>query len=108
MQFVTYCQRREGELPQRGKRNCPGALAVKFQFVELLCSNDTERVWAVTKRTAPSTHCLRGHPRKIPIYLIGVQQKKASLVGEAFLWYQLQQNKNGTALCSAVKMQGIN
>ena len=31
----------------------------KFQFVELLRSNGTERVRAVTKRTAPSTHCQR-------------------------------------------------
>lgn len=31
----------------------------KFQFVELLCSNDTERVRAVTKRTVPGTNCLR-------------------------------------------------
>ena len=31
----------------------------QFQFVELLRSNDTERVRAVTKRSAPSTHCQR-------------------------------------------------
>ena len=34
-------------------------LLVKFQFVELLRSNDTERRRAVTKRTAPSTYCQR-------------------------------------------------
>ena len=31
----------------------------QFQFVELFRSNDTERVRAVTNRTAPSTHCQR-------------------------------------------------
>ena len=31
----------------------------KFHFVELFRRNDTERVRAVTKRTAPSTHCQR-------------------------------------------------
>ena len=31
----------------------------KFQFVELFRSNDTERVRAVTKCTAPGTNCQR-------------------------------------------------
>ena len=34
-------------------------LVNQFQFVELYSSNDTERRRAVTKRTAPSTNCLR-------------------------------------------------
>ena len=36
----------------------------KFQFDELFRSNDTERVRAVTKTTAPSTHCQRALPAK--------------------------------------------
>jgi len=45
------------------------------QFVELLCSNDTERVRAVTKRTAPCTHCPRRLAAKFQfIEQIGIQQ----------------------------------
>ena len=39
--------------------NCQWALPAKFQFDECFRRNDTERVWAVTKRIAPSTHCQR-------------------------------------------------
>ena len=31
----------------------------KFQFVDLLCRNDTERVREVTNTAAPSTNCQR-------------------------------------------------
>ena len=50
--------------PTRGYKLC-----VKFQFVSLFCGNDTERVRAVTKRTAPSTHCLRRLAANYNLYI---------------------------------------
>ena len=48
-----------GTSPRGRGEGCSANLSAKFQFVELFRSNDTERVWEVTKRTAPSTHCQR-------------------------------------------------
>ena len=50
-------------------------LLAKFQLDELLCSTDTERVRAVTKRTAPRTHCQRALPAKFQFVGEPIEQR---------------------------------
>ena len=64
----------------------------KFQFVELLCSNDTERVRAVTKRTAPSTHCQRRLAAKVQFIEQLDFTTKSVILSEAAEWAAKSKN----------------